>query len=565
MQPGLAPEVFFVLLAALCGGLLVRLLKLQPIVGYILAGVVFGSIFPVYGGQIQKLAEIGAVLLLFSVGIELSLSKLARVAKVAVIGAIIQMAFISLLAYGLLSVLGLNPLTAFILAFGFSLSSTAVVVKILTDKGEENTLHGEIMIGWLLVQDLAVIPMMVVLPAIASPGEGGVIGASILALGKAVAVVVGTLALGKLIVPFVIHKIAAINSRELLVLSSLTLALGTAFLTSYFGVSPALGAFLAGVVISESQENHAVFAETRPLRDIFVALFFVTLGFLVTPQTVIANIGIILVMATLVIVAKALAVFVLTVGLGYHGKTAIAVALGLSQIGEFAFVIFSLALALGLIEPTTATIGVATTLLTLVATPFLFRSITPTWRKARDSFVKISFLEKIVTGGDRRESPAVEYKEHIIICGYGRVGGWVGKALDSMSMPFVVVDYNQAVISDLRKKGIEAIYGDPTEKEVIEAAGVKNAKVVVLAIPDETSQEEIIAFVQNVNPSAKIISRVHKDEAWDKLKILKVDKVIQPEFEAAISMIRTILVSMGKTKEDINERTKRIRLSHAMT
>ena len=360
--------------------------------------------------------------MLFSVGIELSLSKLARVAKVAVIGAIIQMAFISLLAYGLLSVLGLNPLTAFILAFGFSLSSTAVVVKILTDKGEENTLHGEIMIGWLLVQDLAVIPMMVVLPAIASPGEGGVIGASILALGKAVAVVVGTLALGKLIVPFVIHKIAAINSRELLVLSSLTLALGTAFLTSYFGVSPALGAFLAGVVISESQENHAVFAETRPLRDIFVALFFVTLGFLVTPQTVIANIGIILVMATLVIVAKALAVFVLTVGLGYHGKTAIAVALGLSQIGEFAFVIFSLALALGLIEPTTATIGVATTLLTLVATPFLFRSITPTWRKARDSFVKISFLEKIVTGGDRRESPAVEYKEHIIICGYGRQG-----------------------------------------------------------------------------------------------------------------------------------------------
>jgi CPA2 family monovalent cation:H+ antiporter-2 len=554
MEVGPAREIFFVLLAALSGGVLVRFLKLQPIVGYILAGIIF-SLFSIKVGSAAKLAEIGAILLLFSVGIEVSLNKLSRVVKVAVLGGILQIIISTSLVFILLSALGIGGLTGFILAFGFSLSSTAMVVKILTDKGEEATLHGEIMIGWLLVQDLAVIPIMVILPSLALfPGS---IFASIgIALLKAGLVVGGTLILGKLIAPYLIHKIAAINSRELLVLSAMTLALGTAFMTSLFGISPALGAFLAGVVISESQENHAVFSETRPLRDIFVALFFVSLGFLVSPAVIVAKFGLILLLALVVMVVKLLVVFLLAVVFGYHGKTAISVAFGLSQIGEFAFIIFSLGLALGLLPPDVASIGIATTLLTLIVTPFLFKSINPVWNLGKGS-------GKLFSGWGKSEKGKQEYSGHIIICGFGRVGGWVGKALEAAKIPFVVVDYNQTVISDLKKQGIEAIYGDPTESEVIDAAGLKNAKAVVLAIPDEVAQETIIAHVQSVAPSVKLISRVHRDEAWEKLKILKVDKLVQPEFEAAISIIRTILVSSGRSKAEINERTKSIRLSRA--
>jgi CPA2 family monovalent cation:H+ antiporter-2 len=564
MEVSLAREIFFVLGAALIGGVSVKLLKLQPIVGYIMAGIVFGSLLPIDVFQIQRLAEIGAILLLFSVGIELSLDKLGRVAKTAVFGAILQISIVTLLIYLFLIAFSYSSTVALILSLGFSLSSTAVVVKILSDKSEEDSLHGEIMIGWLLIQDLAVIPIMVILTAIASPGVSGVFVSSLLALGKALLVVLSTWVLGKLVAPFFIHKVAAVNSRELLGLSAMTLALGTALATSFFGISPALGAFLAGVVISESQENHAVFAETRPLRDIFVALFFVSLGFLVTPSVIVANLGLIFLLALFIIAIKVVTIFLLVIIFGYHGRTAMAVSFGLSQVGEFAFIIFSLATALGLFSSEIGSVGIATTLLTLVATPFLFKATAPVWRIAKGSLFGKGLLGKIISGIDRRASQGPKvFTNHIIICGYGRVGGWVGRALDSLNIPFVVIDYNQSIVGGLKKKGMEAIYGDPTEKEVMEAAGIKDAKVVILAIPDESSQEEIITYIQNTNPRAKIISRVHKDEAWEKMKLMKVDKLIQPEFEGAISMIRTILLSMGKTKEEINAQTKRLRLSHA--
>lgn len=556
MQVGLAHEIFFVLLAALIGGLSVKLFKLQPIIGYILGGVIFGSIFSLKSGQIVKIAEVGAILLLFSSGIELSLNKLSKVVKVAVLGGVLQMAVVTGLLYLLLQLFGIDFKVALILAFGFSLSSTAVVIKILSDRGESDTLQGEIMIGWLLVQDLAVIPAMILIQANAQGLSGGVWATSVIAIAKSLLVVFGTLFIGKLIAPYFIHKIASFNSRELLILAAVTLAIGTAALTSFFGISPILGAFLAGVVISESQENHAVFAETRPLRDLFVALFFVTLGFLVNPQLVFTNIGLILLLTLVVIVIKFLVIFLITRLFNYHGKTALSVGLGLTQIGEFAFVIFSQALFLKIFSEEMASVGIAVVLLTLIFTPLFFRSFNPLWKIVR----KIKFVSgKVKADIDKPR----EYSNHIIICGYGRVGGWVGKALEAMQLPFVVIEYNHEIVNRLKGRGVDVIYGDPTEKEIIELAGVRAAKVVVLAIPDESAQEEIVAYIQNVNPNAKIISRVHKDEDWEKLKILKVDKLIQPEFEGAIGIVRSILSSMGKSKEEINERTKKLRLSHA--
>lgn len=540
-----------------------RLLKLQPIIGYILGGVVFGSIVGIHGEQITRMAEIGAVLLLFTTGIELSLNKLSRVAKLAVFGGILQIVLVTAIIYLALMPFGFSGLKPLILAFGFSLSSTAVVIKVLEEKAEMDSLHGEIMIGWLLVQDLAVIPMMVLLPVLANGGGQNVLMASGLAMLKALGVVAGTLILGKIIAPYFIHKVASINSRELLILAAVTLALGTAGLTSWLGVSAALGAFLAGVVISESQENHAVFAETRPLRDIFVALFFVTLGFYVTPQVIFSNVLLILGLSVGVILLKLVITFVIVLLFGKHGKTALTVSMGLSNVGEFAFVIFSMALAAGVFTPELTSAGIAAALLTLIATPMLFKSITPIWRKLRDASGKSKLIAWLFSGGDRSLGTKYEYANHIVICGYGRVGGWVGKALDQMRIPFVVVDYNQEVISNLKKKGIEAIYGDPTELEVLEAAGIKDARFVILAFPDTFSQEEIITRVQSINPKCKIISRVHKDEDYEKIKTLRVDKLIQPEFEGALTIIRSILSAMGKSKDDINDKTKRLRMAHA--
>ncbi|MFZ5932833.1 MAG: cation:proton antiporter, partial [Patescibacteria group bacterium] len=503
---------------------------------------------------------------LFSIGLELSLARLGRVLRVALLGAGVQIILVTFLSYFLLGLFGVNPVPALILSLGFSLSSTAVVVKILADRGETDTIHGEVMIGWLLVQDLAVIPMMVVISALAKSGGGGIVIPAGRALLAASAVVGVSVVVGRTVAPFLIHKVATANSRELLVLAAVALALGTAGVTSLFGISPALGAFLAGVVIAESQENHAVFAETRPLRDLFVAMFFVTMGFLLTPQVIFANFWLIIALAVFVLVVKFVVVFLVSLALGYHGKTAVAAAFGLAQIGEFSFVIFSQATILGLLKPEITSIGIATTLLTLVATPFLFKSILPFWRKIRDVGSSWPLASRFLLGWDRKSLGRVEALEgHIIVCGFGRVGSWVGKALDAAQIPFVVVEYNQKIVNELSRQGRQVIYGDPTEPEVLEAAGIKGAKAIVLAIPDSVAQEELVAHVQTISPSLKIISRAHQDADFEKLKLLKVDKVVQPEFEAAVAIVKGIFSSMGKEREEINARLKNLRLSRSKT
>ena len=280
-------------LAAVVGGLAAKKLKLPGLVGYIIAGIVIGAILPPQLKEVSGLAQVGIILLLFSVGVELSFDKLSKYLHVAVFGALIQILLVTLLSYFILSRFGIPSIASLILSLGFSISSTAVLVKILSDRGETDTIHGEIMLGWSLVQDLVVIPVMVILPVLAISSSGGLFVPVIVSLLKAALVIIGTLVLGKVIFPYFIHRLAGTNSRELLLLSAIAMALGTAAITSFFGISPALGAFLAGVVISESQEHHAVFAETRPLRDLFVALFFVTLGFLVSPAVVISNFGLI--------------------------------------------------------------------------------------------------------------------------------------------------------------------------------------------------------------------------------------------------------------------------------
>ncbi|MFC1625492.1 cation:proton antiporter [Patescibacteria group bacterium] len=547
-------SLFLVIAAAVLGGLLAKKLRFPPLVGYLLGGVVIGSVFPQQTHDVGKLAELGVILLLFSIGLELSFDRLSKYFRVATFGAIIQIVLVTGVSYFVLSLLGFENTSAIILALGFSLSSTAVVVKLLADAGELDTIHGGIMFGWLLVQDLAVVPILVLLPVLAGSGES-ILVASALSLGKALIVVVVAVLLGKVVSPFLIHKVASVNSRELLVLTSVALALGTAAATGFFGISAALGAFLAGVVISESQENHAVFAETRPLRDLFVALFFVSLGFLVKPAFVFSHLPIIITLSVFVIVLKFVVVFLVNMAFGYRGKTAIANSLGLAQIGEFAFVIFSSSLAFSLLSSDEASVGIATVLLTLLLTPILFKAIVPLWRKLRG-------ISKIFSATGKIKTFDEELAGHIIICGFGRVGGWVGRAIEDLGIPFVVVDYNQNVVKELKRRDIKVVYGDPTEPEVLETVGIRSAKAIVLAIPDHVAQETLIAYIQTVSPDTKIISRAHRDIEWDKFRTLGVSKVVQPEFEAAMEIVKTILRIQGKKKDEIGLGIKKLRLMH---
>lgn len=556
-----ALSLFLIVVAAVLGGTLSKYLKLPAIVGYIISGIIFGLILPQGVKDISSLAQIGTILLLFSIGVELSFDRLSKFLKVAVFGSVIQIILVTLIGFFLLRLFGISNVSTLILAAGFSLSSTAVTVKILGDRGELGTIHGGVMLGWLLSQDLAVIPMMIILPILAATGGNWPLFLS-LGLLKALAVIVATILIGKNVIPFLLHKVASLNSRELLLFASIALALGTAVLTSLVGISPALGAFLAGVVISESQEHHAVFAETRPLRDLFMALFFVCLGFIVSPAVIIQKIFLIITLTAIVLVLKIFIVFIVNQIFGFRGRAAITTSFGLAQVGEFAFVIFSTAMALKLLSPENTSIGIAVTLLSLIAAPILIKFAIPSWRYLKRISARSSFLSYLFSTGEKKNASDSPLTDHIIICGYGRVGSWIGKALTTFGVPFVVVDYDQKIVQELKDSGVPVLYGDPTEPEVIDAVGIKGAKAVILAIPDRIAQETMITYIQTVAPNVKIISRVHLDEDVEKLKSLRVNKIVQPEFEAAIQIVRTVLIERGKSKEDVMGAIRSLRVSH---
>lgn len=550
----LATLLFIVSLLALLGGFIAKKLKVEPLVGYILSGVIAGGLMHLESFGIEKVSELGAILLLFSIGLELSVGQFRGFFKKTFVASVVSVILTSIILISLLRLLNFDLLTSALLSIGFSLSSTAVVVKMLFNMGESETIHGRIMVAWLLIQDLLVIPIMILMPLFRS-GASFDMGILFLVF-KSFLMAIVAFFLGKNIVPFVIHRIASINSRELLLLTSVALATGTAYGASLLGISPALGAFLAGFIISESQENHAVFAETRPLRDLFVAFFFVSVGLTVNSTVLISSLWTIISLVVLVFLVKAVVIFLVSLVLKFSGKTLVNNSLGLSQVGEFAFIIFSTAGALGLISKENASIGIAVGLITLILTPFIYSRSGKLWRLLKSK-------STVFSSYDKNKNQEFEMKDHIVILGFGRVGGWVGRSLIDHNINFVVVDYNQDVINKCEGLGITAIYGDPSEKEVLDAANVKEAKAVVIAIPDRISQESVIAHVQSVSPGVKIISRVHLDEDWEKLKMLRVDKLVQPEFEAATSIIKNILVSLGKDNEEIKKSLKSIRLSHA--
>jgi len=555
---------------AFLGGFLARKLKQSTIVGYLLVGMLFGSLLISYlqaEEVLHGLAEVGLAFLMFTIGLELSFKRLYKVRDVVLWGGVLQILAIIVLGVFIFPFFGFDFYSSLFMAAAFSLSSTAVVVKILSEKGELETLHGEIMMGWLLIQDLAVLPMVVILPAVAGVGNGGW-AQLMISVAKAGGFLVLVILLGRKVIPFLMSKVADLKSRELLLLAVVSLCLFMALSSAALGLSVALGAFLAGIIISETSERHAIFSQIRPLRDIFAVLFFVSLGMFLRPSFLFSNLPQILGLSLLIVFLKFLVILLLNLYLGYHARTGLLVSIGLLQVGEFAFILASLGLTQNLIDNQVYSLILSVAILTLLATPALI-SVAPKFylflrklTQKRTPGIYHRFFAKYDSLGAFTKGVSLE--NHIIIVGHGRVGSWIARALLMLGVPFVVIDLDHQVVNKLKAKDIHALYGDPADIEVLDYARVRQAKAVIVAIPDEATQEAVVANCQNLNPSVKIISRVHHSQDQSRLKALGVTAVIQPEFEAALSIIHRVLQSFGVKREEIQNKIKRIKIEHGV-
>lgn len=542
----LARDLVLLSLVALGGGFLAKKAKLPLLAGFILGGVLvrifFGSWLK-FGPEMATFAEIGVALLLFTLGIELTFSRLRQVWEIAVLGGVFQIILTILLGILIFPFLGFDFFSSLFLGAVFSLSSTAIVVRILIEKGQIDTLSGEILVGWLLVQDLAVLPMMIILPKIANPSQDSwlaVLGAIL----KAGVLLWLVLFLGKRIIAQILEKVATTASRELLLFSVVSLCLLAAFGTMALGLPFALGAFLAGLLVAETSQNHAVFAEVRPLRDIFSMVFFVSLGLLVEPQIFVFWGGKILILGAMVLFFKFFLVLTILFNFGYHAKTAFLVAGGLAGVGEFAYVLTQLGKTQGIIDLTFYSLILGVTLVTMLLTPFVF-NFTPAFYQTLKNFSRKNFppiYERFFALPDRYLREKESLRNHVVICGHGRVGKHVREVLELAQIPYIVVDFNQAVIRDLQGHGVRVIWGDPADFEVLEVAQTAHARALVIALPDRHSQELIIQNSLSLNPKIAIICRSHFEEDKKRLKALGAKIVIQPEFEASLSISQALLV-----------------------
>ncbi len=565
----LAFSIAIVLATAFIGGVLAKRFRQPAVLGYVLAGLIIGggAIRLAHGEEVlTSLAEIGVVFLLFALGLELSFARLRRVGETVLWGGVIQILGIILLGVLIFPRFGFDFYPSLFLGCAFALSSTAVVVKILSERGEIDSLPGEIMLGWLLIQDLVVLPMMIILPAIGSRSGG--YSLLVISILKAAILLGLVFALGRKLVPFLISRVADLGSRELLLIAVVAICLLFAVLTANLGLSAALGAFLAGLIIAETSEHHAVFSEIRPLRDVFAIIFFVSLGMFLRPDFLLSNFGQILVIALVVIVMKLILVFGLTLYLGYHTKTAFLTGMGLVQVGEFAFILAQKGLRDQLIDNEAYSLILSVALLTILITPWLINSAPRLYLLLRKKTKEKEPLlyRALFTRFDRHQAheEGLELSGHVVVCGHGRVGSWLGRALELSEIPYVVIDYNHQVISELTDKGIKALYGDPADIDVLDFAQVEKARAVVIAIPDHHTRELVIQHAQTLNPKAMIICRTHRERDQARLKALGVETVIQPEFEAALSMIHRVLQKMGIDREEVANKIKRIKLEHGI-
>lgn len=559
-------------IASIVGALVARRLKLPILLGYIVFGVLVGVSVGQYLDQsfISLLSEIGVTLLLFTLGLEFSGTKVQRSFSRIFWASIVQILVTMLLFFFFFLFLGFAYLPSVFLSVATALSSTAVVVKLLSENGEIETEHGQVLTGWLLLQDISVLPFMILLPSLMTleSSVGMSLGSIILTVGvsvvKSVSVIVLVFAFGKRLVPKILDAVSGLASREVFLLVVVSIVFLTALLTYAVGLSAAIGAFIAGMILADTSQNHAIFSEIRPLRDLFATVFFVSLGMMLPLGAVLTHIPHLLVLIPTVLVFKVSLVYFLCRFLGFHKKTAFIVGLGLCQMSEFGFIIAAEGVRGGVLSRSDSVLLTALTFGTIVvSSPLLSRSSSLYYflSKKLRTHIPTFFAEK---KDENIFDEGLSLRDHVVICGYGRVGKYIGRSLEMAHIPFVVVEYNHTIVKHLREKGVTVVYGDPAEKDVLDYAQVDFARAVVVAIPDRHTQEMVISLSQTLNKDIKIICRSHHEEDQPRLKSLGVQTIIQPEFEASLTIVSKLLGEFGVSADEIGKKIIRLKIEHGL-
>ncbi|HYU08942.1 MAG TPA: cation:proton antiporter [Gemmatimonadales bacterium] len=548
------------------GSLLVILvfyrLKLPALPGFIVAGILLG---PNALGlvsdprDVEGLAEVGVILLLFTIGIEFSLSRLREMGRQILVGGLSQMGLtvLATLAAGL-ALLGGWRVSLF-LGFLIALSSTAIVLKVLTDSGEIDAPHGRLATGVLIFQDLCVVPIMLVLPFLAGKSEGGGLGL-LLALGKAALVVVGVVLAARTIVPRALAEILKTRSRELFLIAVILIGTLTALGTAAAGASLALGAFLAGLIISESDYGHQALAELMPFRDIFISLFFVAVGMLVRLDIIREHIVLSLIAVAVIMGGKTLSAAVGPALLGYSGRVALLAGVAVSQIGEFSFVLAKEGRVAGLLPDLLYQQFLGVAVITMLVTPFLLQG----GPALLDTLEKVLPLDRVLPGFRPRAFAPVQdpVKEHVVIAGYGLNGRNLAAALRSIHAPYLIVELNAQTVRKARTEGEPAFYGDATREEILRALGIDRARMFVIAISDPAATRRMVRVAREINPKLHIIARTRYVIEIPELTRLGADVVIPEEFETSIEIFARVLAHYTVPRDEIERLVGEIRASH---
>lgn len=541
---------------ALVFGFLCSKLRLPPLVGYLIAGMAIGPYTPGFVADAQiaaQLAEIGVMLLMFGVGLHFSLDDLLSVRRIALPGAVVQMAVATLMGTGLALWWGWATGPAVVLGISLSVASTVVLLRALEGLGLLGSITGRIAVGWLVVEDLAMVLVLVLLPPLAgflggtSPAGGdgetvlGTLGMTLLRVGGFVALM---LLIGRQFFPWLLWQITQTGSRELFTLCVVAAAVGIAFgAAELFGVSFALGAFFAGMVLRESEFSHRAAQESLPLRDAFAVLFFVSVGMLFDPAVLVDAPLKVLGVVAIILVGKSLAAAALVLALRYPLHTALTVSASLAQIGEFSFILVGLGARLGLMPDEGQSLVLAGALISIALNPLLFKAIGPVRELLRTHSLLVRRLEA-------RDDPLAELprttearylSRQVVLVGHGRVGQGVAAALKAAGQPFVVAEQNRDIVESLRAQGVAAVAGNAGEPEVLVQAHIANARMLLVTARDAIALPQMIETARALNPGIEIVVRSHDEEEAQRLRAAGVDTAFIAEAELARCMARHAL------------------------
>lgn len=563
-EPTFISEIITLIVAAFIGGFVARSLKMPPVVGYLASGILFGAVGKAFIPSYQNLFElshVGISLLLFTLGFEISLKTFKRMSRKIILAGIMQVVFTTLAIFPILLIFQFGFQISFLFSLLFSFSSTAVVLKILEEKGMVTNFPGNNVFIILLIQDLFIVPVIFLMPYIFSSSfifPQSIISFLITAIKPLIAFIIMYL-LGRVVLSKLFHILFRYPQHELTILATIFIAVASIGVLTYAGLPQAIAAFFAGVLVSEEGKNLAPLSSIKPVRDILLVLFFVLIGMMVDAKTLLVNLPVITLASMAILIAKFLVTFLILRYYKFIPSANVFISSYLSNIGEFALVIAQIALISHFIALESYEKLVGIFILSLVSIPLTARGAKFIFEKYKHT----TFIKKFM--GDSHyfmRSAYDDVTDHVIILGHGRVGKEVRNLLDMGEVPYVVVDFDRIAIDSLTSNMKNALYGDPTDEDVLRGAGIKKAKVVVIALPDSFAQKAIIKTALNLNPKLVILCRSHIDEDKYELVNLGVNTIVIPEFEAGLRIGKKVLEILGFSEKNTIELLRKLRKFH---